>query len=710
FVSLWVSGSLGVFETAVFVGIMLLAWTTEDSRWQISERLGTVLIVLALPIYYLLWRYRFFHFASPDAMLPGILARLILSLTAIKLLQRKSPRDWMFLYVMSFFELLLGAGLSISIGYFLSFAAYVFVMVCTIMMFEVRKTDKQTSLNSTSGKTSDNLKRLGNISIRRFLSASVILLLLIAAVGVPTFFMLPRVGGAGLLGDSGGVATFSGFSDIVKLGGIGRIQQNDEIVMRVRIDGQPPEDIHWRGVALDTFDGRSWSRSKAAIKEPRTPNDRDLIQVNAARRQDGFTMQTVYLEPLDTPVIFGLNRMIGIQGNFPILFRDVQGSVTYERQRERVSYRVISDTEVAAPESLQNDLEPYSSDAANYLQLPLKLDSRIFDLAEQVTAGTTNRFDASRAVEAYLQTKFGYTLEQKAGGGDPLSDFLFNVREGHCEYFAAAMAVMLRTQGIATRVVNGFQRGDYNDAADVYVVRQRNAHSWVEVYFPESESWVTFDPTPFAGQTSESAIAGFANSFRKYADALETFWIQYFVAFDNQEQRSLFVSVRRGLVDYQSGVSSAWDVLQKDISTWWSKARGDEGLNSSVAAIGRGALAILAFVLGLLLLVWLYRKVVKLKVWRVLWDRFFRSRHTSIIEFYDRMIFILSEKGFTRQPHQTPLEFAFEVGIPEAVNITEKYNRVRFGEMSLNEDESVQIENWLDELEIDKPKHGDNME
>ena len=74
-----------------------------------------------------------------------------------------------------------------------------------------------------------------------------------------------------------------------------------------------------------------------------------------------------------------------------------------------------------------------------------------------VTA-SQNRYDTARIVESYLQNKFGYTLEQKAGGSDPLADFLFNVREGHCEYFATAMAVMLRTQGIATRIVNGFQR------------------------------------------------------------------------------------------------------------------------------------------------------------------------------------------------------------------------------------------------------------
>src|SRR5690606_28415666 len=151
----------------------------------------------------------------------------------------------------------------------------------------------------------------------------------------------------------------------------------------------------------------------------------------------------------------------------------------------------------------------------NYLQLP-EIDPRIAELTEQVIGDSTNRYDSARRVEQYLQTQFGYTLEMKAGGEEPLADFLFNVREGHCEYFATAMAIMLRTQGIATRVVNGFSRGEYNEMADVWVVRQRNAHSWVEVYFPGENAWVQFDPTPVAGQDGAPVQAGIAGGLFQY--------------------------------------------------------------------------------------------------------------------------------------------------------------------------------------------------
>ena len=698
FLALWVSGTFGSIESALFIGVIIAAWFLEDSRWQISERLGTALIVLALPVYYVLGRFQFFDLSISESMLPGILARLILSLTAIKLLQRKSDRDWIFLYLMSFFELLLAAGLSISLGYLLAFAAYIFAITCSIILFEIRKTDRQTRERSTDLHKSTIAERLTAIPVRRVLATSGALILLIALVAVPTFFMLPRVGGAGLGGNPGGVSTMSGFSDTVTLGNFGRIQENDQVVMRVRIENERPAGIKWRGVALDTFNGRSWTKTKAAIKEPRMKNERDLIQVDLARRHEGMTLQTVYLEPLDAPVIFGIPRMVGIQGNFPVLYRDAHGAISFQRTGERVSYKVLSDTEVPAETKLRADRAPYSAELASYLQLPQKFDPRIAALTRNLTAASQNRYDMARVTESYLQNEFGYTLEQKAGGNDPLADFLFNVREGHCEYFATAMAMMLRTQGIATRIVNGFQRGEYNDTADVYVVRQRNAHSWVEVYFPETESWVAFDPTPVAGQNRESSVAGFTNSFRKYFDALETFWIQYFVAFDNQEQRSMFTTVRRGLVDYQDSIASGWSVLQGDIAEWWKRVRGDAGLGISVIAIA-WSVAYVALGLALIgLVVWLCRLVVKLKVWRLLRNRLFGRPHGSVIEFYDQMQRILAGKGLVRLPHQTPLEFAYTIGMPEAVRITERYNRVRFGEKELSEPEAAEIENWLKEI------------
>ena len=103
FLALWVSGTFGLIATMLFVAVIVSAWFLEDSRWQISERWGTALIVLALPFFYLAYRMQWVTVEASDTMIAGILARMILSLAAIKLLQKKSDRDWVFLYLMAFF-------------------------------------------------------------------------------------------------------------------------------------------------------------------------------------------------------------------------------------------------------------------------------------------------------------------------------------------------------------------------------------------------------------------------------------------------------------------------------------------------------------------------------------------------------------------------------------------------------------------------------
>src|SRR5687768_13878388 len=97
FLALWVSGSFGVLATGLFLGVMVAAWLLEGSRWQISEKIGTALIVLALPVFYLGWRQQIFTPTGGETWIAGVLARMILALSAIKLLQRKGDRDWVFL-------------------------------------------------------------------------------------------------------------------------------------------------------------------------------------------------------------------------------------------------------------------------------------------------------------------------------------------------------------------------------------------------------------------------------------------------------------------------------------------------------------------------------------------------------------------------------------------------------------------------------------
>jgi transglutaminase-like putative cysteine protease len=679
-----------------FGAVMVLAWKLEGSKWQFSERLGLAVVLLSIPLFFLDWKYQQAVARSGDRVGVDALAHLIVLLSAIKLLQVKSDRDWVFLFLTSFFEVLLAAGLSFSPIFLATLTLYLVCALSTVIAFEIRKAKRgvpptETRLLVAPGsRVFRKLVGTGpkrNIEASRVPLAAFFLLCLIFALALPLFLVAPRAGSAAISRGGAGHTNFIGFSDSVVLGEVGTLKQNSEIVMRVRLeDSQSTSDtdLKWRGVALDEFTGRIWRKSSEARRSEQRYPERGLFRLGTTQALQRLTTQTVFLEPLDSTVLFGAPRAVAIQGDFPYVRLDREGSIqTRPHPFDRLMYKVVSDTSEPDPDTLRRDIRAYSPEYERYQQLPA-LDPRIAERASAmiVKAHARNRYDAAKAIESQLRSDFGYSLQMKASGPDPLADFLFNVREGHCEYFSTAMVVMLRTHGIAARVVNGFLPGEYNETAGAFTVRQSDAHSWVEVYFPETNAWVSFDPTPAAGRT-EPQRSGFTAQIGKYAEALELMWFQYVVGYDKQEQRSLATSFHNSVFDYRRSLSQQLANLQRRLP-------------------GFARIAVIV-VLPLLLLVaagLIARRIIHLG-----WRRAFRIRGsesqfpTSAIEFYERLMTLLYQRGIRRAPDQTPLEFASIVGGSEAVVITNAYNRVRFGAEKLSATEVRQIEEALSAVE-----------
>ncbi|MGH9929934.1 MAG: transglutaminase domain-containing protein, partial [Pyrinomonadaceae bacterium] len=341
----------------------------------------------------------------------------------------------------------------------------------------------------------------------------------------------------------------------------------------------------------------------------------------------------------------------------------------------------------------RSDMRPYPEAFDRYLQLPKSLDPRIDARANAIIANAQarNRYDMAKAIESQLQEDYGYSLQMRASGPDPLADFLFNVKTGHCEYFSTAMAVMLRTRKIAARVVNGFLPGEYNEAAGAYTVRQSDAHSWVEVYFPEHQAWVTFDPTPAAGRT-EPVNTGFAAQLAKYAEAFELIWFQYVVGYDKQEQRSLATSLQTHLFEYRRSLAQLVAAIRKTISAQ----------SPVIVLTGLTGVAVL-------LLVFVATRVRRFG-WRRGLSLFKAQTYTdaSAVVFYERLISLLARRGVQRDPNLTPLEFANGLDFQPALSITRAYNRVRFGGQELSPAEQREIDQTLNQLETDTSSHGEN--
>ncbi|MBA3438973.1 MAG: DUF3488 domain-containing protein, partial [Pyrinomonadaceae bacterium] len=579
------AGGMSAVLAAIFVTILITAWGLESSKWQLPERAALAVMLLSLPLSYVDWKYKTNVAAGEEQGQAGVAAftHLILILSAIKLLQRKANRDWLFLYVLSFFEVLLAAGLSTSPRFLATLCLYLFFALATVICFEIVKANENLQTGKTRllnvrrtlpfGRLAERDVRF-NIGAGRLSLVVLCLLTVILTLALPIFFMAPRFGRNALARAESGLTGFVGFSEQMRLGDVGRLQQSDRVVMRVRLDGAPvapKQTLRWRGVAFNHYDGRGWRRPLNE-HELKVGNDRGFFQFGTTESLDRLTTQTFFIEPIDTPVLFVAPRAVALHGAFPFVRRDAESALsTRDHRLERISYRVYSDIVEPKASKLRAETQPYAESAASYLQLPDGVDSRLVNLAREVieSAAASNRYDKARAVEAHLSRNYRYSLERQANGPDPLADFLFRVREGHCEYFSTAMAVMLRTQGIATRVVNGFQMGEYNDTANAYIVRQNDAHSWVEVYFPETKAWVSFDPTPVEDRPGSASKRGLTAQLSKYAEAFELFWIQYVVAYDRYEQRSLANNARYKLGAYYQAVVQGAEQLRVKLSGWW---------------------------------------------------------------------------------------------------------------------------------------------
>jgi protein-glutamine gamma-glutamyltransferase len=696
--ALVLGGGLSVPLSLVFLVVMIVSWMLENTKWQLPERYGLGIVLLSIPLFYLDWHYQKTLGEPAERLGVTALAHLIVFLSAVKLLQVKKDRDWVFLYLISFFEVLLAAGLSFSPVFLGTLTLYLLCGLSAVTAFEIQKARRSIAYSETRLLVPPDSRvfKKGRRSWRsteaaRLPVVAVTLLVLIFILALPLFLIAPRSGAAALTRSGSGLSNFIGFSENVTLGQIGTLKRDDGVVMRVRVEDTPGQrELRWRGVALDEFTGIGWKKStQARLLEPATNERGGMFQLGTTEALHRLTTQTFFLEPLESPVLFAAPRVVAVQGDLPFVRVDGEGSVQSRRHDfERIMYKALSDTSEPRMDLLRNDLRPLPGTYYRYLQLPDDLDPRIGALARTIIlqANASNRYDAAKAIESYLQHEYGYSLEMKASGPDPLADFLFNIRTGHCEYFSTAMAVMLRTRGVAARVVNGFLPGEYNETAGAYTVRQSDAHSWVEVYFPETRSWVTFDPTPSAGRV-EPVRTGLAAQLQKYAEAMELLWFQYVVGYDKQEQRSLATSLHNQVFDYGRNVSNLLATIRSYLTS--------DVLTGLLVSIGVGLVVVLVF-FGRKIWHWMRGR---------LGDSSADGRTYSSVQFYERLISMMEQRGFARDKHLTPLEFADSLKSSEALLITRAYNRVRFGGQRLSATEKKEVEKALFALEaIDK--HG----
>ena len=607
----------------------------------------------------------------------GSLIHLVLFAAMVKVFSIHRDRDYVYLAVLSFGMVLAAAVLTVDSLFFALFCVFVLLAVMTFVSMEMRRSwiVAEPSTPAEEREPRD-LRRLPG-SVAR---ACVLLVVSIVLGTVGLFFLIPRKASAGYLSALSSHSDLStGFSEDVRLGEIGQLQQSGIVMMHIKFAPgiRVPHDLRWRGVALIHFDGRRWTTPhENGTPLPVNPNWAIGLTGSSPRLFSGQGQRVRYkvsLEPFGSRVFFVIPEAQSINGRYQSIRIDSTGSIfNADNSRPVTEYVVTSEIAPPMPEHLRPTNHLGVSQLI-YLQTPPTLDPAIGELAKQITAHQESPFLKASALERHLATSYGYTLQLPAiPPKDPIANFLFERKQGHCEYFATSMAVMLRTLGIPSRIVNGFRGGEYNDVTGSYIVRAKDAHSWVEAYFP-GYGWYTFDPTPASSDAPTSW-----NRLYLYVDAMREFWHDWVVNYDTGHQTLLGSTIAR-----QSRLR--FDSFRGAIQALYEGfLRRATALRIQFQQHQNGWILWLAAGLALSMLLLVGPRVLRLLRQFRIAQRPNLEPHTAAAIWYTRALKLLSRHGIRKIPTQTPQEFLrgilSEPVRQSATRFTVHYERARFGD------------------------------
>jgi protein-glutamine gamma-glutamyltransferase len=412
----------------------------------------------------------------------------------------------------------------------------------------------------------------------------------------------------------------SGLGDTMSPGDINDLALSDEIAFRVRFatPPPPPEERYWRGPVMHDFDGHTWSRSRVSL--PALPP--------ALKPQGPAYRYTVSMEPSQHNWIFALDWPT--QWSLPrgALNRDYT-LVQSEPVSRPIDVAATSYTHVEMQDALGDFLRRRD------LYLPRNRNPRTVQLAQSLRATHPDDWDYARAVLAmFTQQSFYYTLTPPKLAGDSVDAFLFGTRQGFCEHYASAFAVLMRAGGIPAHVVTGYLGGTLNRFSDYWIVRQSEAHAWTELWI-EGRGWVRVDPTAAIAPSrverglneavsAEGLLGGrwqrrtpWLADMRLRLDALRQLWRERILLFDQDSQQKML----------------AWmDIPEPD---------------------GQKLVAVLAAALVLVLgwLTWQVRREID------------PTRKDLLIRAYERLCAKLAAAGMPRLAHEGPEDYAARVAL-----------------------------------------------
>lgn len=672
--AIWVSGEIPVpFAWVGLVGFVVSYFVGERTagRGRIVWNTGIVaaLVYFAVNVFV----------GTMDVVIATTVFAMLLAIH--RLFNRRTIQDYGYLHLTSLLMIAGGAALSGELAFGVCFLVFAVATVWSLTLTHLRSEIEDEAVANHVADGGRGVLLSNRLVTPRFMGALGALALAALGLAAIVFLTFPRVSVGLLKRQAGGTGQTAGFSDRVELGGHGLIKDDPRVAFRVKLPpGQPrPAALakHWKGASFNTYDGKQWVDDAAGPRPLRSSGARWFVL--GAETADTTTYEIELASDIGTDAVFttGVPVALRFLSRNPALRtwqvhslrRDGLGDLSRLSPNDGdVTYELrVGPESGAGLAGLGRDYDEAVVD--RYLSLP-KVDERVARLAERLVGDK----DPAAAVAAVWQHLGGYdySLQQEPKGDDPLASFLFDVKAGHCEYFASAMAVLLRQGGVPTRLVTGFYGGRYVEQGDYYAVRQGDAHAWVEVYFP-GRGWQVFDPTPPASR--EAMLENLYGRMQLWLDGVRTAWRVAVVDYDLTTQlRGL-----KGIVD-----------IAQDASRRLSTPSGAPKLarTGRVLAVATGALGLV----GLALFLWRRRR---------------RPRKNRAIErsesqrrardLYLELSRRLARRGVELHPAQTARELAQaskDQSMPEApfvASIVERYLRARYGDETLGQEEASEL-------------------
>jgi transglutaminase-like putative cysteine protease len=548
-----------------FLAVVALFITDLRPRFRLSSVVSNCLgvVIVSKMLYDLI--------DNPQEALTA-LAHFLCYLQVAKWFREKIPYDFVLIYLMNILQVAIGAILAKQSAFGLIITSYFLLSIWCGILFYLGCHYRSITAGPLTEKPSEPsvpYSRLARWSVQLW-GASLVLSLAI-------FWLLPRTARELDLTSTGrSQQQWTGFSSVVSLENDSKILENGEIAFTIvsATDSsgnsvELPQDILWRGNVFSTYKMKEWKRVKVDGNLPRIrrrpPNvigpGHWSIEIEKVASTGNVLLSPAGIQGADlSPPSLGI-RIIPIEQRL---------IVDDDANRPRLRYTVVVDPKVWK-EGVVDDSIPEGYLAATLA--PPENTPKTADLARQLTEGLSPNDVQGRIDRIYRHLTqsglFEYSMNNAPlnSSAEPIEEFLFVRQTGHCEYFASALAVLLRHAGVAARLVTGYKGVDQNRAGGYYQVRQLYAHAWVEAYLPNENRWITLDPTP--GEARTLSIDRQRTWWSLVGDVRDVFtrvWGYYIVNFSIEDQQRVITAVRDRLVRWigvpitrsQEILSQAW--------------------------------------------------------------------------------------------------------------------------------------------------------